>query len=221
MADAVKRDYRSDLRAAQALETRRGIVAAAAKLFVADGYGATTIEAVAEAAGVSRKTVFTAVGGKVELLKLALDWAIAGDDEPIAVADRPEVRVLLELSDAAELLTGWASVLVRIDKRVARLFEAMETAAGLEASARTLFERTSRQRLDGSRVIVDRVVALGALRADLTTAEAADIAWLLGDPVLYTRLVRNRGWSARRFEQWLATTLRHDLITTRQSDQGG
>jgi AcrR family transcriptional regulator len=221
MADAVKRDYRSDLRAAQALETRRGIVAAAAKLFVADGYGATTIEAVAEAAGVSRKTVFTAVGGKVELLKLALDWAIAGDDEPIAVADRPEVRVLLELSDAAELLTGWASVLVRIDKRVARLFEAMETAAGLEASARTLFERTSRQRLDGSRVIVDRVVALGALRADLTTSEAADIAWLLGDPVLYTRLVRNRGWSARRFEQWLATTLRHDLITTRQSDQGG
>jgi AcrR family transcriptional regulator len=221
MADAVKRDYRSDLRAAQALETRRGIVAAAAKLFVADGYGATTIEAVAEAAGVSRKTVFTAVGGKVELLKLALDWAIAGDDEPIAVADRPEVRVLLELSDAAELLTGWASVLVRIDKRVARLFEAMETAAGLEASARTLFERTSRQRLDGSRVIVDRVVALGALRADLTTAEAADIAWLLGDPVLYTRLVRSRGWSARRFEQWLATTLRHDLITTRQSDQGG
>jgi AcrR family transcriptional regulator len=211
MVEAVKRDYRSGLRAAQARETRRGIVTAAAGLFVDNGYGATTIEAVAEAAGVSRKTVFTAVGGKVELLKLALDWAIAGDDEPVAVADRPEVRALLELTDAAELLTGWAAVLVGIDKRVARLSEAMETAAGLDTAARSLVDGSSRQRLAGSRVIVDRVADLGALRAALTAAEAADIAWLLSDPVLYTRLVRVRGWSVRRFENWLAATLRHDL----------
>ncbi|CAN5786524.1 TetR family transcriptional regulator [soil metagenome] len=212
MVDAVKRDYRSDLRTAQARETRRGIVAAAASLFVETGYGATTIDAVARVAGVSRKTVFTAVGGKVELLKLALDWAIAGDDEPVAVADRPEVRALLDLPDAADLLTGWATVLVEIDKRVARLSEAMETAAGLDPAAKELVERSSHQRLAGSRLIVDRVSHLGALRDGVSPAEAADIAWLLGDPVLYTRLVLTRGWSVRRFEHWVAATLRHDLI---------
>src|SRR3954464_6783264 len=52
MIESVKRDYRSGLRAAQAADTRRLIVSAAARLFVEDGYGATTIDAIAETAGV-------------------------------------------------------------------------------------------------------------------------------------------------------------------------
>ena len=88
MSVSVKRDYRSELRTAQARETRRSIVSAASRLLVENGYGATTIDAIADAAGVSRKTVFTAVGGKLELLKTALDWAVAGDDRPVALADR-------------------------------------------------------------------------------------------------------------------------------------
>lgn len=91
MREAVKRGYHSELRAAQARDTKRRIVAAAAELFVERGFGATTVDAIAAAAAVSRKTVFTAVGGKVELLALALDWAIGGDDAPLAVAERPEV----------------------------------------------------------------------------------------------------------------------------------
>jgi AcrR family transcriptional regulator len=91
MSVGVKRVYSSELRAAQARATRRVIVDAAARLFVQEGFGQTTVDAIAEEAGVSRKTIFAAVGGKVELLKLALDWAITGDDEPIAMSDRPEV----------------------------------------------------------------------------------------------------------------------------------
>src|ERR1700754_4854471 len=91
MSEAVKRDYRSGLRAAQAEQTRRSIVSAAARLFVEGGYADTTIDAVAASAGVSRKTVFTAVGGKVDLLKTALDWAVVGDDRPVPMADRPAV----------------------------------------------------------------------------------------------------------------------------------
>lgn len=89
MAGTVKRSYRSDLRTSQALDTRRRIVAAAAELFVSDGYAGASVDAIAAAAGVSRKTVFTAVGGKAELLALALDWAVAGDDAPRPLADRP------------------------------------------------------------------------------------------------------------------------------------
>src|SRR5215510_13295482 len=101
MVRHVKRAYSSRLRAAQARQTRRSIVSAAARLFVEDGFGTTTIDAVADAAGVSRKTVFTAVGGKVALLKLALDWAVAGDDEPIPLADRPEIARLFRDRDPA------------------------------------------------------------------------------------------------------------------------
>src|SRR3954470_16784610 len=121
MSESVKRDYRSTLRTAQAADTRRSIVAAAARLFIADGYGNTTIDGVAESSGVSRKTVFTAVGGKVQLLKTALDWAGAGADEPVAMAERPAIRDMLALEDPAALVAQWVHILVEIDVRAAGL----------------------------------------------------------------------------------------------------
>ena len=93
MADKT-RTYSSTLRADQARQTRRRIVDAAAELFAEHGYAGTTIDAVATAAGVSRKTVFDSVGGKAQLMKLAYDFAIVGDDEPVALAERPEMRAI-------------------------------------------------------------------------------------------------------------------------------
>ena len=86
------RPYRSTLRDEQARATQRRIVAAGHDLFVEQGYAPTTIDAIAAHAGVSRKTVFTSVGGKAAVLKLAWDWALAGDDEPVPMADRPDVQ---------------------------------------------------------------------------------------------------------------------------------
>ena len=207
MAARVKRDYRSDLRAAQALQTRRAIVAAASELFTAEGYGATTVDAVAKAAGVSRKTVFTAVGGKLDLLKTALDWAVAGDDRPVALADRSVIRGLLDETDPKRLITGWVHVLVDIDSRVGSLMRALEVAANVDAEAQTLVDDSQRQRLAGARTVVRRLVALGALKPGLSRAQAVDVAWLASDAVLHDRLVRTRGWSAGRFEDWLAEGL--------------
>jgi AcrR family transcriptional regulator len=212
MSEPVKRDYRSGLRAAQAADTRRLIVSAAARLFVEDGYGATTIDAVAEAAGVSRKTVFSAVGGKVDLLKTALDWAVAGDDEPIAMADRPALRELLELDDPAALLTAWANVMVEIDTRVAGLFVALEVAADGDDAASRLLDESRSQRLAGARTVVKRLVALDALTDAVSRADAVDLAWLATDPVLFDRFVRIRGWSVGKFETWLARTLTGQLL---------
>ena len=212
MSEHVKRDYHSGLRAAQAAQTRRSIVSAAARLFVDDGYGATTIDAVAESAGVSRKTVFTAVGGKVDLLKTALDWAVAGDDQPVAVADRPEVRQLLAMDDPVVLLTSWARVMVAIDVRVAGLFRVLEIAADGDAAAHLLLDEYRRQRLVGARAVVKRLGGLQALTEGVSRAEAADVAWLATDPVLLDRLVRIRGWSVGKFEAWLARTLTDQLL---------
>jgi AcrR family transcriptional regulator len=212
MAPVVKREYRSDLRTAQASETRRSIVSAAALLFVQNGYGATTIDAVADAAGVSRKTVFIAVGGKLALLKTALDWAVAGDDRPIAIADRPRLRELLEQTDPSVLLTGWVRMQADIDARVAPLFQALEVAAGIDPEARALLEQSQRQRLDGARTIVKRLRALDGLAPGLAATEAVDLAWLATDPALFDRLVRVRGWSTSRFEKWLADTLCQQLL---------
>jgi AcrR family transcriptional regulator len=214
MTTAVKRDYRSELRAAQAQETRRAIVAAASRLFVEDGYGATTIDAVAEAAGVSRKTVFTAVGAKLDLLKTALDWAVAGDDRPVAVADREEMRQALAADDASALLSGCARAIVAISSRSVGLAQALDVAAGVDPAARKLVEQGQRHRVDDARRIVDRVRDLGALTSGVTYSDAVDLVWLATDPVLFDRLVRVRGWSHKRFEKWLSRYLVTHLIRT-------
>lgn len=212
MSVSVKRGYSSDLRAGQARETRRKVVSAASRLFVDKGYGATTIDAIADAAGVSRKTVFSAVGGKVDLLKLALEWAVAGDDAPVPLVDREAVGKILAEADPAALLRGWAAVTASIDARTARLFHALEIAAGTDAQARGLADRFERQRLDGARRIIDRLVSIDALNGELKRGEAIDLAWLSTDPTLYDRLVRVRGWSISRFEKWLAESLCRQLL---------
>ena len=212
MAPTVKRDYRSAVRAEQARATRRAIVAAASRLFVENGYGATTIDAVAQSASVSRKTVFTAVGGKVDLLKIALDWAVAGDDLPVGLSDRDSLRELLEQSDPTVMLTGWSRLQAEIGARVAALVQALEVAAGTDGDAGVLLAQVQDQRLDGARTIVKRLRKLGALTADLTVQEAADVAWLATDAALFDRLVRVRGWSTGRFGEWLGENLCRQLL---------
>jgi len=90
----VKRAYQSKLRGAHAQSTREAVIAAAGRLFAERGYAATSIEDIAEAAGVSRATVFTSVGGKPILLKTALDVAIVGDDEPVPLPERPRSKAM-------------------------------------------------------------------------------------------------------------------------------
>jgi AcrR family transcriptional regulator len=212
MSASVKRDYRSELRTAQAMATRRSIIAAATRLFVEDGYGATTIDAVADAAGVSRKTVFTAVGGKLDLLKVALDWAVAGDDVPVALADRTAMRQLMEQADPAVLLNGLACSLVAIAERVGPLFGALEAAAGMDPAARDLVEESHRLRLADARKVVRRLRDLNALTAHITSREAVDLVWLAMDPALFDRLVLVRGWTINRFGEWLGQSLCRQLL---------
>lgn len=208
----VKRTYRSTARDAQASETRRAVVAAAARLFTDIGYAATTTDAVATAAGVSRKTVFTAVGGKPDLLKTAIDWAIAGDDEAVALAERPAMREVLASTDPRALVIAWTAAHVEISQRVAGLFRALEVAAETDAGARSLFDTLQAQRLEGAAMIVDRVIALGALASSTTRARAIDQAWLSADPMVFDRMVRTRHWSVKSFKTWLADALIGQLL---------
>lgn len=211
MADHVKRDYRSALRAAQADDTRRAIVNAAAKLFTADGYGATTIDAIAGASGVSRKTVFSAVGGKVALLKTALDWAVAGDDRPVALSDRPAFQDLFALEDPRRLLREWVRLQVQIAERAVGLFRALEVAAETDGEARELLTTVHRQRLRGR---ADRRPGrrTRCRRGRGPRDHAVDVAWLAADPVVFDRMVRQRGWATHAFEAWVADALIVQLL---------
>ena len=212
MGESVKRNYASALRAEHAGATRRAIVDAAAQLFVERGYGGTTIDAIAEAAGVSRKTVFTSVGGKVEALKMARDWAIVGDDAPVPLMERPEVQRAKREPDARVILRGFAGMVRRAAARVAALNLVIESAEGLDADVRALAEEGRAQRLTGMRDLAGELARRGALPDGMTPDEAADVLCLFNDPRMYHRLVLERGWSPDRFEQWLGDSVLALLI---------
>ena len=207
MSDPVKRHYASTLRAEQARATRRAIVDAAARLFVERGYGGTTVDAIAEAAGVSRKTVFTSVGGKIEALKLAVDWAFVGDDEPVPMLDRPEIVRQRQEPDARKVLHAYATVQRGVAERVAPLVKVVEAAAGTDPALRALAAQASAQRRVGMHNLAGELAKRGAVRVDLTGDEVADILWLFNDPLTYHRLVLERGWTPERYQAWVADAL--------------
>ncbi|MYV56161.1 helix-turn-helix domain-containing protein [Streptomyces sp. SID3212] len=206
------RAYRSDMRTRHAAETRRLVVASAAELFITQGYAATSINAIAEAAGVSRSTVFTAAGGKLTLLKTAYDEAIVGDDRPVPLAERPASREMRSLTEGSQIVARYTGILAAAMSRVSALYEVVRVAADTEPDAALLWQDIQRQRLDGARQIVELLVAVGPLTGSLTPDRAADVITVYNDPGVHHQLVRNRGWQEDAFRRWLARTLHHELL---------
>jgi AcrR family transcriptional regulator len=209
----VKRSYASPLRRAQAATTRRAIIDAASALFIEGGYVATSMDAIAEAAGVSRATVFTSVGGKKALLKKAYDVALVGDDEPIPFPLRPASLAVRAQPDPRRFLIGYAGLVVDINGRLAPIYEAVRGAASADPEVRDVFEAIGTERRTGAgRVVLDLVAKGGSLRDGLDEDAAADILWVLIDAGLFHLLVHRRGWTAERFQTWLAESMQRELL---------
>lgn len=196
------RAYRSDLRTEQARGTRRTVVDAARALFVDRGYDRTTLDAVAAAAGVSRRTVVNAVGGKAALLKLAWDQALAGDDEPVPMADRPAVLAILACTDPAESFRRWAAMVADVTGRAVALHRVLTAAADVDPDAAELLVRSERERLEGARAFARHLASIDGLA--VPEEAAADAFWALNGATLYRDLVLDRGWSVSAFVAWLA-----------------
>ena len=118
--------------------------------FIERGYVATSIETIAEAAGVSRATVFTSVGGKKELLKKAYDVALVGDDEPIPFPLRPASLAVRAEPDPRRFLVGYAGLLIDMYARLAPIYEAVRGAASADPEVRDVFEAIVTERRIGA-----------------------------------------------------------------------
>ena len=209
----VKRTYSSELRDAQARSTRRQIVDAAAALFAEQGFSATTVDAIAARAGVSRKTVFSAVGGKVQLLKLAYDYAMAGDDEPVPMIEREGLLEVINEPDPYRQVELFANFVGAANSRMARLYTVLRGAAEVDPEAAELYRKWEAERHEGMvEGPVPNFAAKGVLRPDLSHDEAADILAVLIDPTLYDRLVHRYGWTQARFTEWLHQTMLTQLL---------
>lgn len=197
----------------QARLTRRRVVDAARRLFVVQGYPGTTLAAVAAEAGVSVQTIYNAVGGKAALLKEVYDTTLAGDDVPVAMAERAEFRAVAEAPDARSCLAAYARMGRVLGERLVDLVTALVAgAAAGDPDLRALVDVTEGQRATGTAMVAAQVARRFGLRAGLDTDEAAAVLWTLTAHEVMDRLVRRRGWTWDRYEAWLATAMADALV---------
>jgi AcrR family transcriptional regulator len=202
-----KRAYNSARRQVQARETRRQILEAARRLFTTRGYMGTTMEALAQEAGVAVETVYAAFGSKREVLARLVDISVAGDAEPIPLLERPGPSSVREERDQGRQIHLFARDMSVIMGRVGPLFGVMRSAAAGEPEIADLLENLLRVRHANMRVFVQWLEGNGPLRPGVTLDEAADVVFTLSSAEVHHLLTVDRGWMAERYAEWLGDTL--------------
>jgi AcrR family transcriptional regulator len=201
MGDAVKRSYDSSRRKEQARQTRRAVLRAAHDLFVAKGYGQTTIADVAEAAGVSQETIYAAFKNKATLLHRVWDITIGGDDEEVTFHDRPEIQAIRNEPDLAKRFMLHARMSTATARRMTPFVRAVRAAAGGEPAAAEMVAEMDRQRYAGMGVMAAEAAKTGQLK--VSEQHCRDVVWAMTDGNLWHELVIERGWTDEQYAQWV------------------
>jgi AcrR family transcriptional regulator len=190
---------------------------AARRLFLERGYGATTIEAISELSDVPPATVYRLFSSKRGILKALLDVSIVGDDEAVAVADRPPVPSLLANPHPKSQLAGIVAIAAQINSSTAAIYRILVSAAESDPDAAALVDELTRQRQEGQGRIARSLARARALRPRLRERYAGDIIYALLSPEVYGLLVVDRGWRPQRYEAWLTQTLVDQLVAARRA----
>ena len=210
--DVKIRPYKGAARQARTRRTRAAVVEAARSLFVERGYAATTIEAISDRSDTPQATVYRLFSSKLGILKEVLDVSVGGDDEAVAMTDRPQVRVLLSDEDPKKQLAGFAALLRDVMARVGPVHRILADAAKSDEDAALLLGEIARQRHEGQRRVARSLARSGALRPGFRERDAADIIHAIASPEVYGLLVLDRGWSEERYEKWLRSILVDQLL---------
>jgi AcrR family transcriptional regulator len=207
-----RRQYRSKLRQDQARLTRLRILDAAQRLFTQRGYGATTMEAIASAAGVAVDTVYASFGTKAGLVHRLLDVRVGGDDAPVALLDRAGPRRVRAEHDQERQIASFATDVAAIQERAAPVDDIMRSAAAVDPEIANLRAQMQGFRFDNMKRFVSWLAANGSLRAGINRQDAAAVVWTLAGPEVHRLLRVERGWSRGRYVSWLADTLTKALL---------
>jgi AcrR family transcriptional regulator len=207
MADAVnapKRPYHAPQRAAAAARTREAIMAAAKDVFERLGWSGATMVAVADQAGVSVKTVEAHYHTKAELLKQAIDYAIAGDVRPIPVLRRESVAAIQDAPDAPTMLNLHAHHHARaVSQRAAPILWVAEQAAPTHPDIARIWAQNNSNRRTGAHWAAATLLSKPGVPPHISQRYAEEVFWIAIDPATYRSLTLGRGLSPSSYETWI------------------
>lgn len=202
-----RRRYDSPLRAKRVAETKAALIRAATELFTARGWVNTGMRDVAREAGVAVETLYSHYSSKRKLLDAVVDQAVVGDDEPVAVAERPDFQALGR-GRRSDRIAAAASLARAVHGRTGPFAKLIREAATTDAEIAEVLRATrGRQRED---VAAGLALVLGRP----PTPDENDGVWAILSPEVYLLLVHESGWSLDRYERWLAETLARVLPRT-------
>lgn len=207
-----KRSYDASSRREGAEATRRAILDAARAMFCEKGYAATSMQMIAQAAGISMDTVYASVGKKPALFALLVESAISGADVEIPAEEREYVQAIRAERDAVRKLAIYAAALRSIQQRLAPLFRVLQEAAATDAGLAELWNGVAERRAGNMKLFAKDLAGTGQLRRGLDTETVADVLWTMNSPEYYLLLVEGRGWQPAKFEKWLKDAWRRLLL---------
>jgi AcrR family transcriptional regulator len=202
------RPYDNTARAAGALATRRRIIEAARVMLLSDGYHGMSVSGLASSAGVSAQTVYNAVGGKAVVVKSVYDVMLAGDDEPVAMQDRPEFRAMSQAPDRERFVRAYAALCATIYDRVGPLIGVLlAEGPGGDTELQDFVATIDRERRAGNTNALAALESAHGLPPRLDREHLIDIVWTVTAPEIYDRFVRRCGWTHAMYAAWLAEAL--------------
>jgi AcrR family transcriptional regulator len=206
------RRYDASGRRAAALRRREDILAAARELMVRHGYAATTVGAIATAAGVSPETVYKAFGDKPGVVRAMYRKALEGAGDHPAEERSNRLR---GVSTGHELVAGWAQLASEVAPQGAPLATLLRDAAATDPKARSLLEEMDQTRMVRMRDNARALLATGDVRPGLSLTDVTDVLFTVSSAEMYELLVLRRGWTARRFARFQRETMAGALLVPR------
>jgi len=198
-----KRTYDGSSRREAAALNRKAILESAWAMFCEKGYTGTSMQAIAQAAGIALDTVYASVGKKPALFSLLVETAISGADVAIPAEEREYVQAIRAEPEAARKLAIYAGALRSIQQRLAPLFRVLREAALTDAGLAELWNGIAERRSQNMLMFAKDLAETGQLRRDLSIDKVADVLWTMNSPEYYLLLVEGRGWEPAQFEEWL------------------
>ena len=200
----VKRSYDASGRREQARARRLAVVLAARDLFERDGFRPTTIAAIAAHAGVSAESVYKGFGTKAALAKAVFDLVIAGDDEPVPVAERPAIQAVRDEPDLRRKIAMFVAGLAQRQARSAGVQILIRDGRHVDDSLVPVWAKLTDEGLAGMTMLGRNLLETGQLRDGIDLDEVRDVLWNYLSIDHYERLVRTQRWSLERYSRWLA-----------------
>lgn len=182
------------------------IIEAATERFTSEGYERTTMGAIAEQAGVAVQTIYSAFGSKLGVLSAAHDVAVARDDDPVPLLERPWVEDVSRAPSAPRACGVAVDYVTGSTATVAPVYTVIQSAAA-DPDVADLLSRLHDQRRTFSRELAQLLLQVPGADPAADPDRLTDILYATLCVETYNLFVIECGWSIEDWRQWARETI--------------